>query len=102
MAEYVKKAFLLEGIDLSIVAAKAIADGDSVALKAVDIMQTLRDFVANAPAADVAPVAKELRPAVRLLHKEYERAKENPIVRNPLAYALYQVWKAVDDCENGR
>lgn len=54
------------------------------------------------PAADVAPVVKELRPAVRLLHGEYERAKKNPVVRNPMAYALYQVWKAVNDCENGR
>ena len=53
------------------------------------------------PAADVAEVVKELRAAVRFLHKEYERAKKNPIVRNPIAYALYQTWKAVDDCENG-
>lgn len=52
--------------------------------------------------ADVAPVVPELRPVVRLLHKEYERAKKNPVVRNPMAFALYQTWKAVDDCENGR
>lgn len=54
------------------------------------------------PADDVVEVLKELRPAVRLLCKEYERAKKNPTVRNPIAYALYQTWKAVDDCENGR
>ena len=71
MAEYVKKAFLLEGIELSIVAAKAIADGNSVALKAVDIMQTLRDFVAKAPAADVEPVVHGRWVQV-VCHVEYE------------------------------
>ena len=52
--------------------------------------------------ADVAPVVPELRVSVRFLHKQYESAKKNPIVRNPVAYALYQTWKAVEDCENGR
>ena len=61
--------------------------------------QTVRRILAELPAVDAVPVAKELRPAVRLLHKEYERAKKSPFVRNPLAYALYQTWKAV---ENGR
>ena len=58
-----------------------------------------RKLIAEAPAEDVMPVVKELRTAVKLLHKEYERAKKSPFVRNPLAYALYQTWKAV---ENGR
>ena len=48
------------------------------------------------PAADVAPVEPELRKAVELLRKEYEKAKQNPIVRDPLAYALFHAWKAVD------
>lgn len=61
-----------------------------------------RKLIEEAIAADVVEVLKELRPAVRLLCKEYERAKKNPTVRNPIAYALYQTWKAVDDCENGR
>ena len=60
MADYVSRAFLLEGMDLSIVAAKAIAGDDSVALKAVEIMQTLRDFVAEAHAAKVVPVVQAL------------------------------------------
>lgn len=30
------------------------------------------------------------------LDKEYERAKRLEYVKNPLAYALYQVWKKVD------
>ena len=61
-----------------------------------------RKLMVDAPAADVAPVVPELRVAVRFLQKEYERAKKNPVVRNPVAYALYQTWKAVDNCENGR
>ena len=60
MADYVSRAFLLEGMDLSIVAAKAMAGDDLVALKAVDIMQTLRDFVSEAPAARVVPVVQAL------------------------------------------
>lgn len=34
--------------------------------------------------------------AIRLLEAEYERAKELAFVRNPIAYALYQVWKIAD------
>lgn len=30
--------------------------------------------------------------AIELLKKEYERAQCIPYVRNPLAWALYQVW----------
>ena len=34
--------------------------------------------------------------AKALLDKEYERAKRLEYVRDPLAYALYQVWEKVD------
>lgn len=44
------------------------------------------------PAADIAPVRPELRKAVKELHKQYERAINNPAVRNPLAWALYRTW----------
>ena len=48
--------------------------------------------------------------AIKLLEEEYERAKGLAYVRNPLACALYQVWKKADEntpsqCEsehNGR
>ena len=63
-----------------------------------EFMRTLADI----PAADVAPVVPELRKAVKVLHEEYERAKNSPFVRDPLAYALYQVWKAADRGEIGR
>ena len=35
--------------------------------------------------------------AIKLLTKEYERAKRLSFVRNPVAYALYQVWKMSDE-----
>lgn len=34
--------------------------------------------------------------AKKLLDEEYERAQRLEYVRNPLAYALYQVWKKAD------
>lgn len=34
--------------------------------------------------------------AIQWLHEEYERARKNPTVRNPLAFALYHVWRRVD------
>ena len=37
-----------------------------------------------------------LEEAKQLLDEEYERAKGIAYVHNPLAYALYQVWKKVD------
>jgi len=37
-----------------------------------------------------------LEKAIKLLEKEYERAKGLEYVHNPLAYALFRVWKIVD------
>lgn len=37
-----------------------------------------------------------LEKAIKMLKDEYERAKTKSWVRNPLAYALYQVWKVAD------
>ena len=41
-------------------------------------------------------MAVTLQKAIRMLDAEYERAKQLEYVRNPLAWALYRVWKAVD------
>ena len=38
-----------------------------------------------------------LEKAIKLLEKEYEWAKNQKFVRNPLAYALYQVWKVANN-----
>ena len=35
--------------------------------------------------------------AVEILREEYKKACENPVVRNPVAYALYQTWKRFDN-----
>lgn len=37
-----------------------------------------------------------LQKAIKLLETEYERAKRMDFVENPLAYALYQVWRKAD------
>lgn len=37
-----------------------------------------------------------LTKALNMVEKEYERAKGLEYVRNPLAYALYKVWRAAD------
>ena len=39
--------------------------------------------------------------AIKLIETEYEKAKKLEWVHNPLAYALYKVWKMVDR-EKGR
>lgn len=35
--------------------------------------------------------------AIKLLEKEYEKAKQLKWVYNPIAYALYKVWKMADE-----
>lgn len=57
----------------------------------------LMELVEKAKAADVAPVRPELRKAVKELHKQYERAIKNPVVRNKLAWALFHTWKQMDE-----
>lgn len=41
-----------------------------------------------------------LEKAIKALEKEYAKAKGLSYVRNPLAYALYQVWKIADEEDN--
>lgn len=41
-----------------------------------------------------------LEQAIELLRKEYERAKGLEFVHDPLAYALYQVWKIAGNSVN--
>ena len=35
--------------------------------------------------------------AIKMLTDEYIKAKQNDYVRNPVAYALYKVWKKADE-----
>lgn len=41
------------------------------------------------------------RKGTKLLKQEHERAKGLAFVRNPVAYALYRVWKMADGQEGG-
>lgn len=41
-----------------------------------------------------------LEKAVKLLEAKYERAKKMEYVQNPLAWALYQVWKEADSTKD--
>ena len=34
--------------------------------------------------------------AMEIMKKEYERAKKNPQITNPLGYACYKTWRVVD------
>ena len=44
-----------------------------------------------------------LQKALKLIEKEYERAKKLEFVRKPLAYALFQVWRKADkEGDNGK
>ena len=38
--------------------------------------------------------------AIKLLEQEFDKAKKMDFVRNPIAYALYQVWKLADTEEH--
>ena len=46
-------------------------------------------------------VKLNLEKALKMVETEYERAKKLDFVFNPLAYALYQVWKIADDQKGG-
>ena len=37
-----------------------------------------------------------LEKAIKLLQQEYDRASRLAFIKNPVAYALYQVWKMAD------
>lgn len=40
---------------------------------------------------------KSLEKAIKILTEQYDKALLNPIVKNPLAYALYHTWKVFDN-----
>ena len=42
-----------------------------------------------------------LEQAIELLREEYREAKKMGFVKKPLAWALYQVWKKVDQMRGG-
>lgn len=45
---------------------------------------------------DWVPVHPDLRGVVKKLNEQYERSKNSPYVRRPVAHALFKVWKQID------
>jgi hypothetical protein len=98
MAEYIERDALIAEL-----AKGTIITDDIYGMGIMTGLGHALTVVREIPAADVVEVVPELRKTVELLHDEYEKAKQNPIVHDPLAYAVYQVWKAVDGRrKNGR
>ena len=56
MAEYIERDKILGYMNLVVIHARGVAGNDSIIKKVVDIVANMRDLVAMAPAADVAPV----------------------------------------------
>ena len=49
---------------------------------------------------DWVEVHPDLHKAVKKLNEQYERSKNSPYVKKPVAHALFKVWK-VDDGQRG-
>ena len=95
MADYIARKALDE--TCYAIYEETLREGKDLTAQEVDqLMLRFEVAIKSAPAADVMAVAPMLRKVVKQLHEEYDKAIQNPIVRNPLAYALYQVWKEVD------
>lgn len=56
MAEYIERYKILGYMDLVVIHARGVAGNDSILKKVTDIVENMRDLVAEAPAADVVPV----------------------------------------------
>lgn len=39
---------------------------------------------------------------IKLIDEEYEKAKALPYIHKPMAYAVYQAWKVIDQSEKER
>lgn len=94
MAEYIER-----GAAINLIRTEGVyGEGYSDEERENDVISMLESL----PATNVVEVVPELRKPVKILYKEYAKAKQNPVVRDPLAYALYQTWRFFDDRKNGR
>ena len=89
MAEYIEREALIKKIDEEFYKTDTCGEEQIGFLKCRRISREI-------PAADVASVRPELRKAVDLLHKNYEKALNSSYVRNPIAWDLYHTWKKMD------
>lgn len=88
MPEYIKRETITWMLSF-----EGIPD-DSIVGQAV---RMIRETVERLPAEDVVEIAPDLREVVKILCEKYEKAKQTSFVRDPLAYALYQTWKSVEE-----
>lgn len=59
-------------------------------------------YIRGLPIVEDVSVRHELMEAVSLLEKNYERGLVSDYVNNPVAWALHQTWKQVDEgTDNG-
>jgi hypothetical protein len=56
VAEYIERDKILGYMDLVVIHARGVAGNDSILKKVTDIVENMRDLVAEAPSADVVPV----------------------------------------------
>ena len=56
MSEYIERDKILGYMDLVVIHARGVSGDDPISKKVTDIVAGMRDIVAMAPAADVAPV----------------------------------------------
>lgn len=95
MAEYIEREHLKDKLSRYLNAPHvrggySIGQGMRVAIKSCIAM------LDEEPTAEVELVRPDLRKAVKLLGKNYERGLNSDYVRNPVAWALYQTWKEMD------
>lgn len=50
---------------------------------------------------DWVPVHPDLHKAVKKLGDQYERSKNSPYVKKPVAHALFHTWRWADERRNG-
>ena len=95
MAEYIERAEVLKKFE-EIKNSVDITFADALYLDGV------MELIDSVPSADVAPVRTELRKAVDLLHKNYEKALNSPYVHDLIAWTLYHTWKEMNGgADNG-
>lgn len=84
MDEYIEREKLLHGIETI----ARCPGGINV--------DTMYHLIQHYPGADVVPVRSELLKTVKLLEQNYERGLNSDYVRDPMAWALYQTWRAME------
>lgn len=76
--------------------AAGFVDTDSYECGAVDALTDARNYVAEAPTMTDGPRNQVEERILKLYQKRHDEACGNKTVRDPVAWALYQVWREID------